>query len=257
MERLQELDILIKDQEKKSDEAWEIASAIIKRANEECRNYLLDLLEQVLEGQAVDLRLAIDDLGGHGSVELRDEEGKNIFGSGFEIYLNSRTWSRDGNANVQFNIGTCGAFGKNDKAQIKKYEMFAKCLQSIEQIENYFLERYYRIVDANKPVRELDNQLNKLKGEKERIERTAKEKEVLESIKVDNLYKNVRYERWKRNQDWKNNPYAKIVEIKSNTINLEVGLLKEGTNELEYTESCRVKKEDFINGIIWGSYLLV
>ena len=34
MERLQELDILIKDQENKSDEAWEIASAIIKRANE-------------------------------------------------------------------------------------------------------------------------------------------------------------------------------------------------------------------------------
>lgn len=255
MERLQELEILIAAQEKKVEDIYQGVEKVTKQANEECKKFLLDIMEQTLEGRKVNLRGCIDDLGGNISVELQDENGKNVFGSGFEIYLHSRSWDRDNNTKVEFNIGTCGSFDKNDKDQIMKYELFARCLVNFEQIENYLLERYFRIVEANKPYREADRELDRLINEKASIEDKIKEQAILDSIKVDNLYQNVKYRRWQKGNGWKENEFCKVVAIKANTIELEVGYMN--SDKFFYCDDCRVKKEEFISGLKWERYRLV
>jgi len=256
MERLQELEILIAAQEKKVGDIYQEVEKVTKQANEECKKFLLDIMEQTLEGRKVNLRGCIDDLGGNISIELQDENGKNVFGSGFEIYVNSRSWDRDNNTKVEFNIGTCGSFDKTDKDQIMKYELFARCLVNFEQIENYLLERYFRIVEANKPYREEDRILDKLLDEKQTIEDNIKVNEIVQSLAVGNVYENLSYRNYNRKNDWKNYRLSKIVNIKKNTIDLEVGF-KDNDGQFSYREDCRVKKEDFINGLKWERYRLL
>jgi len=256
MERLQELEILISSQEKKVEDIYQEVDRVVKQANEECKNFLLDIMQQTLEGRKVNLRGCIDDLGGNISVELQDENGKNVFGSGFEIYLHSRSWDRDSNTKVEFNIGTCGSFDKTNRDQIMKYELFNRCLINFEQIENYLLKRYYRIVEANKPYREANRILDKLADEKSSIEEKIRMQSILDSIKVDNVYQNVKYKRWSKGNGWKEYDFAKVVAIKANTIDLAVGFM-DSDGQFSYREDCRVKKEDFINGIKWEKYALV
>lgn len=250
MERLEELEILINNQESKVEEARDQLKSAAEEAEGAIRKKIIEILSPIVPEENISVSFPIAGWFSYwsGKVELQ-RNGSTVFGTNIDIYLNHRA---DG-YKFEFNTGTSGAFDKKNLDQILKYRMLAECLNNFEEIEKFVIDK----VEATKPYtkKEFDEErvLAKLMNEKADINKKIKQQELLAQINQNTIFKNVYYKSYRRDNGFKNYQYMKVLEFKANTVILVVGYraYRDGAyQEFIGVDNYRYNKDSFINDVL-------
>ena len=252
MERLQELEVLIAEQEKRVIEAWNPIEAKCQEVNKTFIA-MVDLAIQAVTPNAK-CTFSINEFGeGSGSCDILDNKGDRIFGAGFDLYFNHSYSSSE--YHLTANVGTCGSFDKTSLDQINKYKMVVAVLENMENLENYLISQ----VDEFKPLRQVyynaDTELDKLKYEEEDIIKKANLAKAEAGLQVGNIY-DVCCGHY-RHTDFKGYSFAIIKEIQDKRILFRVGQFYLNADDTGYDfseyDTYYYSKEAFCSRVLDGS----
>ena len=257
MERLQELEVLIAEQEKKADEAWKPIEAKCQEVN---KTFMatVDLAIQAVVPSAK-CTFHMDELaGGAGKCTLLDSNGKDIFGAGIDLYFSldygklSDSYSRS--YSLKVNVGSSGPFGKATPDQINKYKMLIVVLENLDNLESYLINQIEELKPLRQTYFDVCNELDKLKYEKEDLINKANLAKAEASLQVGNIYDVYCGNYW--HKDFKGKSFAIIKEIQNKRILFRVGSFyqkADGTGyEFSEYDTYYYNKEDFCSRLFAG-----
>ena len=245
MTRLEELDILIKEQEvvvKEKRAAYKnVADAYAERIKK--------TIEALLAAVApVTCYVSASGYSVSGRVDLKLDDSNNSYGSGFDFYYDTH------NFELTVNIGTCGSFGINDKEQFAKYRVFSQFLDSFKDMEETFAEGCETLVETTSLFYKEQGKLESLTREQYDLDRQIANQKTIDSIKPGNLYINNHYRWYSKNESgFKGYKYVKLVSLTEKSANLEVGYVNAcWENNWEAPDTYRMNKQEFFEAVIYG-----
>lgn len=264
MTRLEEIDVLAADLDKKATEAWEPLNAKCKEINEQVESRVKLAVGALTSDLQV--KFNMNSWGeGSGSVELVDAEGNRQFGSGFDMYFSKHYDDKQYHFSV--NCGTTGSFTKESATEVIKYKMLVAVINIMAELETYLISVQEELKPLNTAYYDIDNAREKLEREKRDLIEAQKRAASDESVEVGKYYINKNYNAWVRgrNKIFKGYKAAKVVEIQNKRVLLEVGYVSDwnpATKQCDHDykefvsqDTYLMNKEDFYQGIYYGNIL--
>lgn len=119
-------------------EVLELRTTEAKKQLEQCENEIKNAVEEIIGIKNVKV-VSVDKYSHQWVVEVSvvDDEEKRVFGAGFTLYYNIEE-KRYINKGLEVNYGSCGAFNKNNKAQVDKVLAMAKVMNAFDELEAVF-----------------------------------------------------------------------------------------------------------------------
>ena len=252
MTRLEELEGLISKQELVVKEKRTAYKVIAEVYEERIKKTIEALLSAVAP---VKCYISASGYRVSGRVDLKLDDPKDSYGSGFDFYYDDHHLSEDPDKYfLTVNIGTCGSFGVENEKEFAKYRVFAQFLDSFKDIEASFVEGFDTLVETTSLYYREQGKLENLTREKHDIERQIEDQKTLDLIKPGNLYVNTRY-RWfsKNDSGFKGYKYVKLISLTEKSANLEVGYVNaRWENNWEAPDTYRMNKQEFFEAVLHG-----